>query len=105
MSTFAVGDRVRIERDETRYPSKGTWPQFRGKIGTVVQVNADRKRPHLTEYAVTFGKVRKPNQYGTIPVGPDTYWFKARELENAGPQRDAERKAPTSVGGVLVSQS
>ena len=80
-----IGSKVRIERDETVYPSKGTWPQFRGKTGTVVQVNTDRKRPHLTEYAVTFGKVRKPNQHGTIPVGPDTYWFKAYEMLNIGP--------------------
>lgn len=29
-----IGDRVRIERNETRYPSKGTWPQFRGRTGT-----------------------------------------------------------------------
>jgi ribosomal protein L21E len=35
-----VGDRVKIQRDETRYPSKGTWPQFRGKTGTVVEINA-----------------------------------------------------------------
>jgi hypothetical protein len=82
---IAVGTKVRIERDETLYPSKGTWPQFRGKTGTVVQVNVDRERPHLTEYAVTFGKFRKPNQHGTIPVGPDTYWFKAYELLNIAP--------------------
>lgn len=47
-----VGDRVRIERDETRHPSRGTWPWFRGKTGTVVEINRDRKRPHLTEYGV-----------------------------------------------------
>ena len=34
-----VGDRVRIQRDETRYPSKGTWPHFRDKTGTVVEFN------------------------------------------------------------------
>jgi ribosomal protein L21E len=44
-----LGDRVRIERDEIRYPSKGTWPQFRGRTGTVVEVNAD-------EYGVVFAK-------------------------------------------------
>ncbi len=52
-----VGDRVRIARDEDRFPSKGTWPPFRGKTGTVVEINEDRQRPHLTEYGVSFGKV------------------------------------------------
>jgi len=46
-----VADRVRIERDETGHPCKGTWPQFRGRTGTVVEINHDRKRPHLTEWA------------------------------------------------------
>ena len=52
-----VGDRVRIARDETRYPPRGTWPQFRGRTGTIIEVNTDRNRPHLTEYGVTFAKV------------------------------------------------
>jgi ribosomal protein L21E len=37
-----VGDRVRVERDEQRYPSRGTWPQYRGRAGTVVSVNRAR---------------------------------------------------------------
>ena len=48
---YDVADRVRIERDETGHPCKGTWPQFRGRTGTVVEINHDRKRPHLTEWA------------------------------------------------------
>ena len=75
-----VGDRVRIERDEQCYPSKGTWPQFRGRVGTVVEVNADRKRPHLTEYGVVFGKTRNPNKDGSIAAGAGTTWFKVYEL-------------------------
>ncbi len=65
-----VGDRVRIERDETRYPSKGTWPRFRGRVGTVVEINADRQRPHLTEYGVAFGKVwpRPDREESSRPV-------------------------------------
>lgn len=31
-----VGDRVRVERDESRWPSKGSWPRYRGKTGTVI---------------------------------------------------------------------
>jgi hypothetical protein len=80
-AAIAVGTRVRIERDETRYPSRGTWGQFRGKTGTVVEVNRDRKRPHLTEYGVSFGKVRsEPSSSGSISNGHDTVWFKAHEL-------------------------
>ena len=61
---FKVGDPVRIERDEKLYPSEGTWPQFHGRTGTVDEVNRDRERPHLTEYGVTFGKVRNPTRMG-----------------------------------------
>ena len=67
-----VGDRVRIERDETRYPSKGTWPQFRGRIGTVVEIN-------LGEYGVVFGKVRKPRSNGSIAMA-EAVWFQPYEL-------------------------
>ncbi|OBI79708.1 hypothetical protein A5664_01695 [Mycolicibacterium fortuitum] len=74
-----VGDRVRIERDETRHPSRGTWPWFRGKTGTVVEINRDRKRPHLTEYGVVFGKVRSPRPSGSVAMA-DVAWFKSYEL-------------------------
>jgi len=67
-----VGDQVRVERAETRYPSKGTWPRFRGRTGTVVEINRDRKRPHLIEYGVVFGKVRNPNENGSIAMGAKT---------------------------------
>jgi len=61
------GDRVRIERDETLYPSKGVWPQYKGRIGTVVTVNRARtikvrdgsgtKTVKITaEYGVSFTK-------------------------------------------------
>jgi len=36
MPTFNVGDEVVVERDETEYPSRGSWPRYRGRIGTVV---------------------------------------------------------------------
>lgn len=82
-AVVAVGSRVRIERDETRHPSKGTWPRFRGKTGTVVEVSEDRKRPHLTEYAVIFGRV-KPRADGRGAFAwsgnESVTWFKAHEL-------------------------
>jgi hypothetical protein len=84
----AVGDRVRIERDETRYPSRGTWPQFRGRTGTVIEVNEDRKRPHLTEYGVVFGATRKRPD-GSLHGDDVTTWFKAHETSaTALPRRD-----------------
>lgn len=77
--TPAVGDRVRVQRDEARHPSRGTWIRYRGKTGTVVEVNRDRRRPHLTEYGVVFGTVRRPDRHGSIATGGST-WFKAYEL-------------------------
>ncbi|MCB0942705.1 MAG: hypothetical protein KDB72_20980 [Mycobacterium sp.] len=73
-----VGDRVRIERDETRYPSKGTWPSYRGKAGTVVTINADAVRPHLTEYGIAFGTIRARAD-GSLYGGMVT-WFRRHEL-------------------------
>jgi hypothetical protein len=83
-----VGDRVRIERDETRYPSKGTWPQFSGKTGTIVSINRDRERPHLTEYGVAFGKTRINPTHGALQ-GFATTWFKVYEMRVLAPQRHA----------------
>lgn len=88
-----VGSRVHIERDETKYPSRGTWPQFRGRVGTVVEINQDRKRPHLTEYGVVFGKVRRPNQDGSIAGGAETIWFKLYEIRGIAAQLNADSLA------------
>jgi hypothetical protein len=83
---------VRIERDEARFPSKGTWPDFRGRVGTVVEINEDHKRPHLTEYGVVFGKVRaKPTTLGSISNGHPV-WFKAHEICDVAAERDSERR-------------
>jgi hypothetical protein len=68
------GDRVRIERDETRYPSKGTWPQFRGRVGTIVEINLD-------EYGVVFGKVTpRTDGRGKFSHGDIVTWFKRHEI-------------------------
>ena len=84
-----IGDRVRIERDETVYPSKGTWPQFRGKTGTIVMINRDRERPHLTEYGVVFGAVRQRGNGTTTGYAPT--WFKRHEMSALGSERPVER--------------
>ncbi len=90
--SFAVGDRVRIERDETLYPSKGTWPEFRGRTGTAVEINVDRKRPHLTEFGVMFGKARmRPD--GSLHGADIVTWFKNYELRLKVPDRTGNRMA------------
>jgi hypothetical protein len=72
---FVVGDRVRIERDEARYPSKGTWPRFRGRTGTVVEINGD-------EHGVVFGAVRRlPGGSVRAADGREvTTWFGLHEI-------------------------
>jgi hypothetical protein len=94
-----VGDRVRIERDETLYPSKGTWPQFRGRIGTVVDVNADRKHPHLTEYGVVFGPTRRRPD-GSLHGDDVVTWFKSHEMSALGPVRDSDGAQSITEGEV-----
>ncbi|WP_063042187.1 hypothetical protein [Nocardia grenadensis] len=85
---FRPGDKVRIERDETLYPPKGTWPRFRGLVGTVTEVNRDRTHAHLTEYGVIFTKPRTPRENGSIAAGASTTWFKRHELVSAGTRKD-----------------
>lgn len=83
-----VGDRVRIERDEQLYPSKGTWPQFRHRAGTVVEINDD-------EYGVVFGKVRKPRTNGSIAMA-EAVWFRAWEIRALSSERPTECLHTTS---------
>jgi hypothetical protein len=69
---IAVGDRIRIHRDETRHPSRGTWPQFRGRTGTVVEIN-------LGEYGVVFGKAT-PRPSGKGYYQTVDAWFQPNEV-------------------------
>ena len=76
---LTTGARVRIERDETRYPSKGTWPRFRSKTGTIVEINS--AGGGSTEYGVVFGKVTaRTDGRGAFTHGDTVTWFKAYEL-------------------------
>jgi hypothetical protein len=77
-TVWAVGDRVRIERDEKLYPSKGTWPQFRGKTGTIVEIN-------LGEYGVVIGGVRpRTDGRGRFRWSGPVTWFRDYELRTTG---------------------
>ena len=99
-----VCDRVRIERDESRYPSKGTWPKFRGRAGTVVEINLDRTRPHLTEYGVSFGKVTKAPTCHRREFNwksEDVAWFKSYEMAPLAAVRHTEPGFPAAVGDDL----
>jgi hypothetical protein len=39
-TVIRVGQPVVAERDEVRYPPRGTWERYRGRRGTVVSINA-----------------------------------------------------------------
>lgn len=64
-----IGDSVVIERDEKLYPSKGSWPQYSGRLGTVVSINRQD-----AEYGVAFGYV------GDVQKRAADSWFLLREL-------------------------
>jgi hypothetical protein len=86
MNDLTVGSRVRIERDETRYPSKGTWPQFRGKTGTIVEIN-------LGEYGVAIGKTLPASgKRGGSMKGGAVTWFQPYEFRVI-----SRTPAPTAV--------
>lgn len=57
------GDKVRIERDETKYPVRGTWKDYRGKRGRFIVRNGN-------EYGVSFAK-----SGNTVDA-----WFKRHEV-------------------------
>jgi hypothetical protein len=95
MTVPAVGDRVKIERDEQLYPSKGTWPYYRGKTGTVVEHN-------LGEIGASFGKVTPTKD----PVKAkralrwepeDVHWFQPHEVTATG--RSIPAQSPQRAAG------
>jgi hypothetical protein len=94
MIELRAGDTVRVERDETRYPPKGSWRQYSGRTGTVVEVNG-HKLPHLTEYGVAFGwtapRRDRPEQFQRATT--DVAWFQRHELARTtctAPEIDVE---------------
>jgi hypothetical protein len=80
------GVKVCVQRDETVSPAKGTWLQYRGQVGTIVEVNDDRRNPLLTEYGITFGKTRPdPETPGRFRHSGTVTWFKATEIQVLAP--------------------
>jgi hypothetical protein len=93
-----IGDRVKIERDETRYPSKGSWGRLRGKTGTVVEIN-------LGEYGVIFGKVtRRTDGRGSFNYQGPVTWFRSYELRPCGRALQHGSLAATAASRVAVPE-
>lgn len=76
-----IGTRVKIERDEQKYPPTGTWHWFSGRSGTVVQVN--RAGGGSTEYGVCFGAVTLAEESGNRTLdweSDQVVWFLRHEM-------------------------
>jgi hypothetical protein len=86
MSEFKVGDAVRVERDETLYPSRGTWPRYRNRPGFVVMVNREGGPSGEPEYGVILTTTRPPwRQDAPGQLSYDSglvNWFRPHELRH-----------------------
>jgi hypothetical protein len=78
---FRVGDRVVVERDERVYPSRGTWPRFRGREGVVVALN----RPD-GEIGVSWETGRRP-----VRDRRADSWFRPWELRRLASRPEASQ--------------
>lgn len=67
-SPWSYGTVVKVQRDESRWPSRGTWPRFRGRVGTVVQYVHG-------EYGVSWDANPHPTKEGA------SSWFLPHELK------------------------
>jgi len=78
--TFLVGDSIRVHRDETIRPSRGTWRRYREQCGFVVMVGDDE------EYGVILSTTRPPWRKDPGSEGQLSYdsaavlWFREYEL-------------------------
>jgi hypothetical protein len=66
-----AGDVVTVERDEKRWPSRGSWPRYRGRTAMVVSLN----RP-AGEVGVTFTRIGATD----LASCKANSWFLAHEL-------------------------
>lgn len=70
MSKLQLGTIVLIDRDEKLYPSKGSWPRYRGRLGTIVAINK-RDKEYGVSWSTNVTNIRKENTAS---------WFLAHEL-------------------------
>jgi hypothetical protein len=66
-----AGDVVTIERNETRWPSRGSWPRYRGRTAMVVSVNQG-----AGEVGVTFTRIGATDPASCTADS----WFRPHEL-------------------------
>jgi hypothetical protein len=78
---FRVGDHVSVARDESRWPSRGTWPQFRGRTGIIVEIRGG-------EYGIEFGTGPPPRPDGTSSARTEA-WFQRHGIRH--PNLDRRR--------------
>ena len=76
---FKTGDIVKVSRDEKLYPPKGTWPRYRGRVGTVVNPNTQN------EVGVAFKPTWTTDDGKLGWQGSDTTWFLPHELTKLDP--------------------
>jgi hypothetical protein len=60
---FSSGDFVRVRRDESRFPARGSWKSYRGRVGVVESVERS-------------GEV-------AVRLGAQVSWFRPDELVRA----------------------
>jgi hypothetical protein len=78
---------VRVERDETKYPSRGSWPRYRGRVGTIVQLNR-----RDGEIGVAFSKPRRRAD-GSL-LADAISWFLPHELVHTDDKRPVAASQP-----------
>lgn len=78
MADFKVGDTVRIERDEKKYPSIGSWPKYRKKPGIVVILNEEDEEVGV-EVGAVLPRIRS-DERGLQYSHEQVAWFKPHEL-------------------------
>lgn len=82
--TVKIGTRITVTRDETRWPSRGSWPRWRGRTGTVV--SGTSLEGSACEYGVVFGAVAQHPDGKPHACGSDSpVYFLRHELS---PRRD-----------------
>jgi len=79
-----VGAIVRIERDQTRWPSKGSWSKYRGRSATIVSVNVETldagpgTKPRNVPFHVEYGIAWKPG--ADLAATATDAWFLPHEV-------------------------
>jgi hypothetical protein len=103
-ASSTIGQRVRVERDETLHPPRGTWPKYRGRTGTVVAINMRAREIGVLLGAVRAGMLmRRPDGRGyTGYAGDEVTWFEPHELRGIGDTPHGPVTAETGPTGLFT---